>query len=1307
MRKKQIVRRMGIAAALIFFLALGSYVFLKTPQFHQYALAKIIEEVQRSTGGTLEVENWDFQIAPAVVNLYGITLHGTEHREHKPLLKIEKLTVGLSRHGLLHRKLQLTELLVQRPVVSLWLDRDGKTNIPMPPKKGNSTTRITVWDLAVAHVLFSDGEVYCNNKENKFDVELHDLGTAVSFDPTATSYTGSVSYHDGRLKYAKYSPLTHNLDAQFSATPDGASFRPVVSTIGSSRISLQGEIRNYIHPTVNAAYDIFLHTQDFSSTSPGASPKGDVHLAGKIRYESLNHQPLLRAIVLDGTLDSGALQVASSVGHIEFQRLKAEYHLAEGNLIAPAIVADLLNGRLTADAKIEHLDATSPVPEVHASFEQISLEAVRQSIKRPEARRIPLTGTVNGRVDASWTAGSHTIRLASELALHGSLSDESTQPVSPIPVDGVAQINYDSFRKILELRQARFQSASTSVIADGQLSRYSNLKVQAVAGDLHPFTQLAAFWRRALGGSAPPLPTISGSARLDAVVQGSIDQPTIRGNLNTQNLQIHGSQWSSAQLAFEASASHFGIENGSMTNTRQGVLHFRAQVGLKNWTFTPTSPISANVTASAISLADLEHLANQQYPISGTLSADVTLYGSALNPSGHGSLDVVKATAYNEPVQHLGIQFQAGQNGIDANFKLTLPAGTVISNLNYVPATKAYQLQFKVPGIVLEKLQTVRMRSMPLRGTLIASAHGEGTLDDPQLSATLEISRLETRQSAILGIKGQVNVAHQRADVALDFDVAQAHIQTKGTVDLREGYYTEASLETGKVSLQPILAEYASSIPSGFEGVTEFHASFRGPLDDRSRMEVHVTIPVLSASYGGMQVENVGPLCADYRDSVAVLQPGEIRGTAASLRFQGRVPLGGPAAMSINAQGSVNLGLLSMLAAGMTAKGTLGFDVHSSGSIQNPDVEGQIKIKEVALSSSAVPVGLHNLNGVVDVSKGKVQIRNLSGQLGDGQISVGGSIAYRPSLQFNLILQDKSVRLLYPEEMRTVLDSNLTFTGTGESSTLAGRVVLTSLGFTPDFDLSDFVSQFSGTSHPPSGEGFGDRVKLRVGVQSKQNLSASSSRLSVEGGVNLQLIGTLANPVIIGRADLTSGELFYRNSRYSLERGIVSFDNPSRTRPVLNMEVATRIEQYNLTITLIGPIDKFTTSYTSDPPLPSADIISLLIRGQTVTEAAASGIGTNAILAGPVAGQLQSGVQRLAGFSSFQISPVLGANPSALIALQQRVTKNFLFTFSTDVSQPGSQQFQGEYLFNPRWSVRVTGNEVGGVAVDGRYHTKF
>jgi translocation and assembly module TamB len=290
-----------------------------------------------------------------------------------------------------------------------------------------------------------------------------------------------------------------------------------------------------------------------------------------------------------------------------------------------------------------------------------------------------------------------------------------------------------------------------------------------------------------------------------------------------------------------------------------------------------------------------------------------------------------------------------------------------------------------------------------------------------------------------------------------------------------------------------------------------------------------------------------------------------------------------------------------------------------------------------------------------------------------------------------------------------LLNSNLAFTGTSQDSTLNGRVLIDNLSFTPDFDLAKFSDQFGGSA-APSQPGFADTIKLAVSVQSTDQLSATSSQASVEGDVNLRVVGTAANPVIIGRTNLTSGELFYRNVRYQLQRGIITFENPNETEAVMNVSVTTTVEQYNLTLTLRGPFDKLTTSYVSDPPLATADIINLIAQGKTTQEANAVSQSTDSMIASQAAGQFSSSVQKLAGISSLQIDPLVGGtnqSPSARVAIQQRVTKNFLFTFSTDVSQPGNEIVQGDYELNKRWSVSMTRDQTGGVSVNGRYHTNF
>jgi translocation and assembly module TamB len=793
-------------------------------------------------------------------------------------------------------------------------------------------------------------------------------------------------------------------------------------------------------------------------------------------------------------------------------------------------------------------------------------------------------------------------------------------------------------------------------------------------------------------------------------MQGSLQRPSLSGQIAAENLQVQRSQWKSAKAVLHVDPSQVTIAHASLVNAQQGTLSLSGQVQLQNWSYQPANAIHANISAQGLSLTDLQNLAHVSYPLSGNLSAQISLQGSELHPAGHGSLAIVNASAYQQPIQNFAIQFHTANDSIESILSVTLPAGTASGTLDFTPKTKAYKLDLRTPGLILQKLQAIAAKKLPIEGTLTASATGAGTIENPQLDVVLQLPSLQVRDTSLTSLQAEMKVENQHAYLSLSSSVTQVYVRASATVDLVGDFYAQASIDTSKISLDPLLTVYAPGMPPGFHGETELHASLRGPLKNSSQIEAHLTIPTLTGTYQSLQFDNVGPIRADYANSVIVLAPGEIRGTDTSIHFQGRVPLTEAEGIALQAQGDMNLALLNIFNSNMTSRGALDFDIRGSGNIHHPSMQGTVQVRNAALSISSAPIAISKVNGSLTLNENKIQISSFTGEMGGGKVSLGGSVAFSPSLQFNLAVQGTSMRMLYPAGVRSVLDGNLTFTGNLQAATLRGRVLIDSLNFTPDFDLSTFASQFNTPSIPPLNQTFSDNIQLAVALLSPQNLSARSSQISLSGMTNLQVIGTVANPVIIGRVDLASGELFFMSNRYVLQRGILSFNDPNQTSPVLNVQVTTTIEQYNLTLTFTGPLDRLATSYVSNPALPTADVISLIYRGQTSEEAAAAGTSTDSLLAGPAASQFSSGLQKLTGISSLQIDPLLGGNgtnPTARIAVQQRVTNNFLFTFSTDVSQPESEIILGQYQLSPRWSISVERDQLGGIAVDGHLHTKF
>jgi len=134
------------------------------------------------------------------------------------------------------------------------------------------------------------------------------------------------------------------------------------------------------------------------------------------------------------------------------------------------------------------------------------------------------------------------------------------------------------------------------------------------------------------------------------------------------------------------------------------------------------------------------------------------------------------------------------------------------------------------------------------------------------------------------------------------------------------------------------------------------------------------------------------------------------------------------------------------------------------------------------------------------------------------------------------------------------------------------------------------------------------------------------------------------------------------------------------------------------------------TTYLSDPPLPPVDVINLLLTGHTTEAGSTTPTTPQSVLAGQLAGQVGSRVEKLAGISALTIDPQMGGNgtnPGARLAIQQRVTKNLFFTFATDVTSVQGEAVQVEYQLTPKFSLSGMRDQNGSYSLQLKLRKKF
>jgi translocation and assembly module TamB len=1284
--------------------------------FRHSILAKVEKSVWESTGARLEVRDFKLRTSNLSLDLYNVVIHGTESNPSQPLAVVDHLQVGLTIDSLLNKKWHVRDIIVDHPVVRVAVNKAGENNLPKPPKKSTSSST-NVFDLAIRELRLNNGEIYYNDQKTPLEADLHNFAVSASFDPAEKKYSGDLGYNAGRIVYGQYAPIEHDLQAKFGVTPQQFTLDKLDLTAGKSRISLNATMDNYSSPNMQAhgGYEAELVAGDFKRILKDPSlPGGTVKLTGEMKYQADPNRPMLETVSVSGNVSSPGLSVKTPSLQTEIRDLYARYQLSGGNAEVNDIRAHMLGGTLSGKLTIKDVAGAS-IAQLQASVKGLSLDQAQAATHNASMRQAHLSGRVDADANAHWARTLDNLVAHSDAKIKASLGQGQATPLN-----GVIHADYGAARKELTLANSYIRTPQTSINLNGKISDCCQLQVAVRSNDLHELETLAAALRKPTPGEPARQPLgLYGTANVNATVTGSLEAPQINGQMDARNLRVKGSSWKVLRTAFAANPSEVKLSNGDLEAAPQGRINFSAQAKLKNWAYTPSSPISAKVSGSQISIADLELLLNKTYPVSGTLGLNVAIHGSQLNPVGQGTLTVTKAKVSSEPIQDLNVKFEGDGNAVKASLIVQMPAGTARADVSYLLRTEGFDAHVQSQNFRLEKLQTVRERNMQIAGGVNLNVSGKGTIKDPQLQATVEVPQLQMRKQTIRSLKLQTTVQNHVASIALDSDVAKVMLKARGTVGIETPYMANIRLDSGKIDFQPLVALYAPAQAADLSGETELHVTLRGPLTDKNRVEAHIEVPSLNVNYKQFQLAAAKPIIADYQNGTATLQPTSIRGTGTSIDAQAIVPVTTPKAASFLVQGNVDLGIAQLFMPDVQSSGQLQFDLDSKRYGAGSNLNGQIKIVNANLHTTDSPVGLDNAGGVINVTQTRLEISSFQGQMGGGTINATGAVVYRPSIQFQLGLEASNIRLRYPEGVRAILASNLALTGNPQASELHGQVKIEHVSFTPDFDVNTFTAQFSGESSDSGTPGsFTQGMKLDIAVQSTSQMNLVSSQVSVKGDASLRVVGTAADPVILGRTNLTGGEFFLAGNRYEVGHGTIDFLNPVRTEPVVNLQVRTRINEYNITLALNGPVERLQTTYTSDPALPPVDIINLIATGKTVESASAnpspsptSAMGAQSLLASGISSQVSNKIAKLAGVSQLQIDPGLGndngQNTGARIAIQQRVTSNLLVTFATDVTSTQRQAIQIEYKFNPKWSVSGTRDQNGGFGVDGRYRKDF
>jgi translocation and assembly module TamB len=1296
---------LGIAAVAVLFVFAA--LVLHSQSFRQYALGEIVHAAQQTTGTRIAVRNMTLGWYPLAVEFDDVLGQNQGQIGNDPLFSASHITVNLKLLPLLRGRIEIERVELVRPSIHIRTDSNGRTNLPEASTK---TTPGPRFEIQVALLSIRDGLIHYDDRQIPLSVELGNLNSRVAFDRATNSFRGQVTYDAGRIETPGLPTFEHSAALHFVADTTHCVVESIDLSTLHNHFRAQGELTDYHSPAFTGAYRVSVSGEELRRIMKNdAIPSGDLALQGEVVYRTAQGQTLLQRIHLRGSLESAALIVPANASKVVLKRVRAGYRLERGQLYVVGGRAEAFGGQVASDANFINLlsgDGRLRVAIRGAEIQQAIVELGAGS-----TGNVQVAGVADLDATADWKNNIGAATMQARAVIRRSAKPSTAKGI--IPLEGTIAVDYDAAHDRTTFGPSNVRTDNERLIVSGVLSRNSSLNIFFATRDLHELTALAEAATPSGNPNGLAAYDLRGAAEFTGKISGAVKNPHLEGQLSAANLQIEGTSWRTVQARVGVDSQSLKVGDGSLAGTEKERVSFSGGTKLANWSFDPAAASSLHARVQNVSVAEFQRLAKTSYPVVGLLNGELSFSGSAKSPAGRGRFDLVQGVVWNEPVNGLAVEFDADQQTVHVTANASSRAGSLTAKATYEVGSQRYQVQGETRGLKLEQVRTLQKGQDSPTGVLTAEMTGSGTLDDPQLTGRAQIPALVVRGESFTGIDAHVAVRNKHVDLALKSTVEQSSLEVKAGVELTGAYPAEVVLNTGTVPIGPLLDKFMPGTTQGTTGQMEIHATLNGPLRDASQIQARAEIPTLRVQTKSIDLANVTPIKLAYRAGMIEVHDAELKGNGTDVRLNGSFPVQGTGDMNLAANGTLDLGLLQDWTTGGHCSGQVAVEFHAKGSKTQPVIQARARIVNAVYTSDALPVGIESLNGDISVDGNKLQIANLTGTAGGGTISIGGSAVYGNNPSFNLALDAKSVRVRQ-NGVRAVVDAGLYLTGATTASTLGGRITVDKLSFTEGSDLAEIVGQLSGDNTVSDASNLARRVRLNVAVQSADNLNLTSSQLSIGGSANLSVMGTVADPVILGRVGLTRGEVFFLGKRFEIQDGTIAFVNTVRTEPVVNLYVNTVVDQYTITVNLSGPLDRLKTSYTSDPALSTADIFNLLAFGRTSADAASSAatpasVGAESAVASAAGSQLASQVQKLTGISQLTFNPLAGNNqaPGAQVAVQQRVTGNILLTFSTDVTSAQNQSIQVQYRLKRNFTVSALRDENGGYGFDVRYHKAF
>ncbi len=1321
----------GVCGFVLLAAGIGFYA-LQTRWFKEGVRQRIISTIEESSGGRVEFGSFTYDWHSLSANLTNLVVHGLETGSAPPLFRSDSLHVRLKVMSLVRRHLDVLSITVEHPEIHLLFRSDGTTNIPVPKvRRSGADIMEHLLSLKLQHFALNDGTIQIGVRRIAIAVRGENLRAVVNYKFSTRRYDFSFASRNLHIDSGRLPGFGGDLEVRGEIGKDQVLFQHLGLRSGTSIVESNGSLLHFSDPNVDFTIQAQVPAAEVSTVARLPELRG-----GEMKFSGRVHYNRSTSVELSGSVSGHNLAYRSR--SLTFSSGEFGSHVS-GTVHAMRfthLFISALGSKFEGNGRVNDLRET----RVDGRISGLTIrELGRLYVGKP----VSWSGIASGPVHVTATLE----RNARNLAAEGELA------IAPgrggVPVSGNVGFVYRERGDVVELKHSDFEFPHAHLLVAGTVGKSLKVALDSKSlEDLEPALSFAP-WRSVL--AAAPLTLNRGSLHFYGTVAGPAKSVSIEGNVALARFPMRGQTWDELRSEIKLSPSALGfnsleIHRGSLRVAGGG------RIGLTNWAVRDNSPLQVQGRFSgADSTEILREFLHVRLPMShGIAAGSFDVKGTAGVPSGHAHLTIDDLDVWGARLDRIDMATAFGGEWLEIT-NGQMQAGPALASFSgryqHVHGSwREGQVRVKVDsnGFPLASLPSVRSYNAGLSAKLEIHAEAAAQIVRDRVELTEAAGKMMFRSVAIRGSKyGDIAVtAASRGTVLegkLSGDLRGTQLNGTARVQLIPGTPMEGELHLDRLDLETlrevVYPGYATALPvHGFlrggitfggslESLAELHSTIRV-----EQMEVTPLIPAEvkgEAKPGDLIFRNSTPFVLEASNGVATIRDFQIVGKDTRLGLSGSIPYFAGRTMNLRAHGALDLRIFELFDSNAQSSGESQIEALISGPVNSPSVTGTLAIKNGSFSLQTIPNGLTGVNGTVRFDRDRATIQNLTAHTGGGDLSVIGFVSFGAGgpLVYRLEANAGNVRLHYAGGISVTANSGLRLTGTSKSSLLAGTVSVSQITLNPTADLGSLLARgIAPTPAAASESSFMSGLKLDIHVESAPALVLNTTlSRDVEAEIDLRVRGTPDRPVVLGNVSANQGDIKVFGAKYSINRGQVSFTNPIKIEPVLDLDLQTQTRGITVDITISGTPSKLNINYRSDPPLQPRDIVALLTVGRApniasdfssiraANDLTALQSGANTVL-GQAISPASNRLSKLFGIANIKIDPLVQGitnTPQARLTVEQQMSRDITVTYITNLSQTSEQIFRFEWALSRQYSVIALRDDNGEFGIDIQYKKRF